>query len=731
MKEKIWNNFTYYLILLFFLLVPISIGFYKNINCMLIMPFIIIIIISFIIENLLLKRKIIINKLDKLIFIFSLIYFPVTIIKNLSITHSIYHFLICNFVIVLSKVLKTKKKENEFLTFLTLLTTICSFLSIVIIFNNDIKELLGLQTVLGDFYKTAIYRLYGIFCYPNTLALISSLGLILLFFEDKDKLLNRICFYINLLALLLTISKTIIILFILISLITTIIEFKKNKTNSIIPTLISIIIPSVINMKVFIKCFYSHNFIIFIIISTLLFIIYNLTYKYVCKSKLVFILTLSLAVLFFIFMFFPISLPLKVRHAIKENNIVLADLYGLKKNSNYTLNIEYQTNKELSFKLVKIIDNNLFVYNDIESTNILSPKKNKITLNFKTTDYFEYYFLDLSYEVLSSFSIDKIEIIDSTKNESTIIETNYFLYPSTYINQIKATKYDIGSLNGRMNAYKDSLYIFNNGSTKEEKLFGHGFNYFEESIIKHIYNFYILEEHSYIFKLLVEVGIFGLLIYLSIIIFSIILMLRNITTKNYKYVLLLIIILISTTIDFTMSYHFILILFLIFLYYLYWNKNNNKEIMFISSSGGHLTELLEFKKFFKDYNYILITEKNKISSKLKTEININYLLYSSRYYIFSYILKTPINIVLSCFYFIYYNPKVILSTGTHSAIPICILGKIFKKKIIYIEVYDRIKTPTLTAKIIYKFNLYNYFIIQHKELQKYFKKATYLGERYL
>lgn len=731
MKKNIWNNFTYYLILLFFLLVPMNIGLYQNINSIIFIPLIVIIIISFLLEKIITKKKGNINTLDKLIFLFSLIYFPIAIIKKQSFSYAIYHFLICNFVIVLSKVIKEKKKEKEFLTFLILLCTICSFFSIVVVFSRNISDTIGLRTALGDFYNTAIYRLYGIFSYPNTLALISSISLILLFFEDKNKILTKICLYINFLSLMLTISKTIIFLFFLFTIIITIIEIKKQKNKSVLSTFISLFIPTTINMKVFLNCYYSSNFIIFIIISIILFLIYNLICKCISKNKIIFIIVLTLVVLFIIFMFFPISIPLEVKHAIKENNIVLADLYSIEKNSDYTLNIEYLTNKEIELKLVKIIDNNIFVYNDTEYENTLSPENNKTTINFKSNNFFEYYYLNLSYEILSSFKINKIELINNSKNESQIINTNYLLYPSTYINQIKAAKYDIGSINGRMNAYKDSIHIFNNDSIKEEKIFGHGFKYFKESIRKHIYSFYILEEHSYLFKLLIEVGIFGLVIYLSILIYSAILIIRNMTKKGYKYILVFLTIIFSSTIDFTMSYNFVLILFLTFLYYLYWNQRNNKDVMFISSSGGHLTEILEFKKFFNDYNYILITEKNRISSKLKGNININYLLYSSRYYVFSYILKTPINIILSCFYFIYYNPKVIVTTGTHSVVPTCILGKLFKKNIIYIEVYDRIKTPTLTAKIIYKFNLYSTFIIQHEELHKYFKKATYLGERYL
>ena len=44
---------------------------------------------------------------------------------------------------------------------------------------------------------------------------------------------------------------------------------------------------------------------------------------------------------------------------------------------------------------------------------------------------------------------------------------------------------------------------------------------------------------------------------------------------------------------------------------------SKKKVMFISSTGGHLTELLQLKKMFSKYDYCLITEKTKSNLYLK------------------------------------------------------------------------------------------------------------------
>ena len=42
-----------------------------------------------------------------------------------------------------------------------------------------------------------------------------------------------------------------------------------------------------------------------------------------------------------------------------------------------------------------------------------------------------------------------------------------------------------------------------------------------------------------------------------------------------------------------------------------------KKVLFISSTGGHLNELLQLSELFEKYNYHMITEKDKTNENLK------------------------------------------------------------------------------------------------------------------
>ena len=150
-------------------------------------------------------------------------------------------------------------------------------------------------------------------------------------------------------------------------------------------------------------------------------------------------------------------------------------------------------------------------------------------------------------------------------------------------------------------------------------------------------------------------------------------------------------------------------------------------MMFISSTGGHLTELMRLKSMFDKYEYSIITEKDKSTKMLakRYEKKIGYLLFGTKDHMLSYPFKLFANCFISLFYFIKFKPKYIVTTGAHTAGPMCCLGKIFGSKIIYIESFANIETKTITGKVIYLFA--DLFIVQWEEMLKLYPKATYGG----
>lgn len=71
---------------------------------------------------------------------------------------------------------------------------------------------------------------------------------------------------------------------------------------------------------------------------------------------------------------------------------------------------------------------------------------------------------------------------------------------------------------------------------------------------------------------------------------------------------------------------------------------------------------------------------------------------------------------------------MIVTTGTHTAGPMCYLGKIFGSKIIYIETFANKNKKTATGRLIYP--IADLFIVQWEEMLKLYPKQ-YMEDQFI
>ena len=157
-------------------------------------------------------------------------------------------------------------------------------------------------------------------------------------------------------------------------------------------------------------------------------------------------------------------------------------------------------------------------------------------------------------------------------------------------------------------------------------------------------------------------------------------------------------------------------------------KNNNKRrVLFIASTGGHLNELLQIKNIFNNYDFNLITEKTKSTLYLKDTYKnkVFYMTYGTKDHMLTYPFKLLWNSIKSVYYYFKLHPDYIVTTGVHTAGPMCCLGKIFGSKIIYIETFANIRTKTITGRLLYPIS--DKFIVQWKSMLEIYPDAIYGG----
>ncbi len=152
-----------------------------------------------------------------------------------------------------------------------------------------------------------------------------------------------------------------------------------------------------------------------------------------------------------------------------------------------------------------------------------------------------------------------------------------------------------------------------------------------------------------------------------------------------------------------------------------------KKVLFISSTGGHLSELLQLSPMFKKYDYRLVTEKTKVNLDLLNKYpgKVDFLVYGTKSHILVYPFKLLFNSIKSLVIFCKFKPDVVITTGAHTGGPMCCIAKLFGAKVIYIETLANIYTKTITGRIIYHFA--DLFVVQWKSMLTLYPKAKYGG----
>lgn len=145
------------------------------------------------------------------------------------------------------------------------------------------------------------------------------------------------------------------------------------------------------------------------------------------------------------------------------------------------------------------------------------------------------------------------------------------------------------------------------------------------------------------------------------------------------------------------------------------------KICFVGSSGGHLNHLYMLKPFWKNKDRFWVTFfKEDAISTLEGE---------KMYKCYFPTNRNILNLVRNTFVAIRVlhkeKPDLIISSGAAVAVPFFYIGKLMGKKLVYIEIYDRIDKPTLTGKLVHPIT--DLFIVQWEEQTKVYKNSINLG----
>lgn len=150
------------------------------------------------------------------------------------------------------------------------------------------------------------------------------------------------------------------------------------------------------------------------------------------------------------------------------------------------------------------------------------------------------------------------------------------------------------------------------------------------------------------------------------------------------------------------------------------------KICFAASSGGHYEQLMMLKPLIEKYESFIVTEKTHYKASVKGKKVYYMHQVNRRESLFT--IWMLMNLVCSMSIIMRERPNVVITTGVLAMIPISLLVKLTGGKLIYIESFAKVTSPTKTGKFLYKFA--DQFYVQWEPMKKIYPNAIFLGGIY-
>lgn len=126
------------------------------------------------------------------------------------------------------------------------------------------------------------------------------------------------------------------------------------------------------------------------------------------------------------------------------------------------------------------------------------------------------------------------------------------------------------------------------------------------------------------------------------------------------------------------------------------------------------------------YDSFLVTEKTPYGT-VPPGVPCYYLLQTNRRE-WSCLFRLAANALRSLAICLVQRPDLVICTGALGTVPLCLLCKLLGKRLVFIESFAKVTSPTRTGKLLYR--CADRFYIQWPQLGRFYPKAICLGGIY-
>jgi beta-1,4-N-acetylglucosaminyltransferase len=143
--------------------------------------------------------------------------------------------------------------------------------------------------------------------------------------------------------------------------------------------------------------------------------------------------------------------------------------------------------------------------------------------------------------------------------------------------------------------------------------------------------------------------------------------------------------------------------------------------LIVCSSGGHLIQLYNLKPWWERHDHLWVTFEKLDSTSLLAGEPVTW-----AYHPTTRNLRNLVrNFALAWRVLRSYQPDVVVSSGAGVAFPFFLLARLLGHKTVYVEVYDRLDSATMTGRLCYP--LSNLFLLQWEEQRRIYPKGIVIG----
>lgn len=149
------------------------------------------------------------------------------------------------------------------------------------------------------------------------------------------------------------------------------------------------------------------------------------------------------------------------------------------------------------------------------------------------------------------------------------------------------------------------------------------------------------------------------------------------------------------------------------------------KVCFAASSGGHFEQLMMLKPLMEKYHGFVVTEETgyAVETGFRT-----YKLAQVNRRERTFPLHMLRNVVASLRIFLRERPDAIVTTGVLAMVPLCLICKLFGRRLVYIESFAKVTSPTETGRLMHRFA--DRFYVQWESMLSVYPDAVYVGGVY-